>query len=54
MLGGRPMVLLERNIFIDVISGEEVSRWLDKKGRVWMATNKWGWFRVRCDKWLLG
>lgn len=47
MLGGRPMFLMERGVFTDKFSGESVNRYLDLKGRLWLATNRWGWFRVR-------
>jgi hypothetical protein len=46
MIGGRPMYLLEY-CFTDVVSGERVCKWLDRKGRIWLAVNRWGWFRVK-------
>ena len=47
MFGGRPMMLLERGVFTDIVSGESVNLYLDMKGRKWLATDRWGWFRVR-------
>ena len=48
ILGGRPMKFLIRG-FTDDISGEPVDFYLDTLGRVWMANNEWGTFRVATD-----
>lgn len=51
--GGRPMKQIDPNgriqymPFCDVVSGKMVWYWLDGLNKIWMAENKWGWFRVR-------
>lgn len=45
LLGGRPMTF-ERPAFTDRVTGQPVAYWTDKLGRRWMATGRWGWFRV--------
>jgi hypothetical protein len=45
LTGGRPMRRLGYG-FIDRVSGETVSYYIDAFGRCWMATSRWGWFRV--------
>lgn len=50
MFGGRPMVLIKPDIFMDVIAKKSVSIWMDKKNRYWMSTSRWGWFRVPLEK----
>jgi len=46
IFGGRPMAYLGFN-FTDIVSGKPVNNYRDKFGRLWMAENRWGWFRVR-------
>lgn len=48
LLGGRPMTF-ERHAFTDVVTGEAVGYWKDTAGRRWMATSRWGWFRVEAE-----
>ena len=36
----------ERPAFTDQVTGQPVAYWTDKLGRRWMATSRWGWFRV--------
>jgi len=45
LLGGRPMQYL-RSGFIDIVTKEPVNYYMDMFGRVWMANDRWGWFRV--------
>jgi hypothetical protein len=49
LLGGRPMHLLRAHYFTDEVSGETVGLYRDQLGRRWMATNRWGWFRVETN-----
>lgn len=50
ILGGRPMKPLDKCSFFDVVANINVYFWEDDFGREWMATNRWGWFRVRVNK----
>lgn len=45
LTGGRPMRYM-RSSFTDIISGEAVSFYEDRLGRIWLATGPWAWFRV--------
>jgi len=47
MLGSRPMTKI-KFMFMDLVENKPVNLYKDKKGRYWMACNKWGWFRVEC------
>jgi len=49
VLNGRPMICIEY-YFTDVVTGEPVYKYMDRLGNIWMATNKWGWFRVKCKQ----
>lgn len=49
LLGGRPMTF-ERHAFTDGVTGEAVGYWKDTAGRRWMATSRWGWFRVEAGR----
>jgi len=44
-LGGRPMTF-EANMFYDHICGKKVNSYIDIYNRRWLATNRWGFFRV--------
>lgn len=46
LLGGRPMTYIGY-AFTDVIIDQPVYYWRDSYGRVWLANNRWGLFRVR-------
>lgn len=48
--GGRPMRQVQSNLFYDVVSGRAVHLYKDKFGRYWMASNRWGFFRVAANK----
>jgi hypothetical protein len=58
ILDGRPMKQIEPrgNLrympFRDVVSGKMVWYWEDRMGRVWLAEDRWGWFRMlaKCGK----
>lgn len=47
-LGGRPMQRIVY-CFPDVVVHKPVYLWLDCYGRYWLATSKWGWFRVKSE-----
>lgn len=47
LTGGRPMRRV-RYEFIDCV-GSHVYSFMDRTGRFWLATSKWGFFRVRMD-----
>jgi hypothetical protein len=49
LLGGRPMVCLGPD-FRDVVSGRVVYQFIDCRGRLFMANDRWGWGRVRCGR----
>lgn len=46
LTGGRPMRCLGF-AFRDCVSGEGVYDFQDKFGRIWMANNRWSWFRCQ-------
>lgn len=47
--GGRPMTRLG-SAFTDIVSGEPVSYWRDRRGRGWLAVGPWSLFRVECPR----
>lgn len=49
LLNGRPMTF-ERHAFTDRVTGQPVGYWKDTAGRRWMATSRWGWFRVEAGR----
>lgn len=48
--GGRPMTIIDPHYFTDIVSGEAVMLCSDHFNRNWLATNKWGWFRVATER----
>ena len=48
LLDGRPMTYAGF-AFTDIVSGVPVNYYRDTLGRKWMATSRWGWFRVLAD-----
>ncbi len=47
LTGGRPMQLVDRCLFVDVVTGYEVGVYRDFWGRGWLAENRFSLFRVR-------
>jgi hypothetical protein len=47
--GGRPMQFIKYH-FTDSVSGRDVNLYRDKFGKIWMAENRWGLFRVLADQ----
>jgi len=45
LTGGRPMKLIERNYFLDIVSGRYVHLYEDRFKRTWMAEHSWSLFR---------
>jgi hypothetical protein len=45
MIGCRPMTRVT-DAFIDVVTGNIVSYYVDCDLRYWLADNRWGWFRI--------
>lgn len=43
---GRPMTFVEE-CFQDSVTKKMVNVYKDNKGRYWLATSAWAWFRVR-------
>lgn len=44
--GGRPMHLVERSGFTDIVSGRQVHLFRCRLGRTYLAERKWSIFRV--------
>lgn len=41
-----PMKVIERCLFVDIVSGNSVMLCQDRHGRYWMAESRWSLFRV--------
>lgn len=46
LLGGRPMSFVQMR-FVDTVTGKMVNLYADVYGRLWLATDRWGWDRER-------
>jgi hypothetical protein len=46
--GYRPMKYVEFR-FMDTVTWEPVYLWKDKRGRYWLATSAWAFFRVEVE-----
>ena len=46
LFGGRPMTY-DGYAFQDIVVHKSVNYYRDVYGQLWMAHNRWGWFRVK-------